>query len=359
MNQCHKEVKPQGRLCSLDVMRGLDMFFLVVVGPLCAAWHRAFGLPTWLSDQLHHVDWAGLTAWDLIMPWFIFMCGAAIPFALPKQMKEGKAGWRYWRHVLVRVLTLWVLGMVVQGNLLHLKWEYLQFYNNTLQAIAAGYFIAALLYLVPNRGVRYALPLLMAAGYGVALALGGDYTPTGNLAIRVENILFPSNHDGYSWVLTSLMFGAMTACGLFCTEVLRSAQTAKRKVFTLAIFGVSLLLGGLLLGIWEPAIKRIYTVSFTAQAMGYGVLTLGMLYVVIDVCRLNRGWGLLTLYGRWALTAYLCGTLFWYPLKVTAQTLTHGFAKWVEAPIYGIVETMAAVTLLTGVLWIRDRLARK
>jgi predicted acyltransferase len=117
-----KTVTPsQTRLMSLDVMRGLDMFFLVALGPLLSAWQRAWGLPSWLSSQLNHVDWAGLTAWDLIMPWFIFMCGAAIPFALPKQMVEGKAGWRYWRHVLVRVVTLWVLGMVVQGNLLQLK----------------------------------------------------------------------------------------------------------------------------------------------------------------------------------------------------------------------------------------------
>ena len=78
--------KPQKmRLMSLDVMRGLDMFLLVGVGPLMAAWQRAFGLPTWLSAQLRHVDWVGLTVWDLIMPWFIFMCGAAIPFALPKR----------------------------------------------------------------------------------------------------------------------------------------------------------------------------------------------------------------------------------------------------------------------------------
>ena len=70
--------RPQ-RLLSLDVMRGLDMFFLVVIGPILTTWQRIWGLPAWLNTQLRHVDWEGLTAWDLIMPWFIFMCGAAIP----------------------------------------------------------------------------------------------------------------------------------------------------------------------------------------------------------------------------------------------------------------------------------------
>lgn len=348
--------KPQKmRLMSLDVMRGLDMFLLVGVGPLMAAWQRAFGLPTWLSAQLRHVDWAGLTAWDLIMPWFIFMCGAAIPFALPKRLEGGRARGRYWRHVTMRVALLWILGMIVQGNLLQMKWEYLQFYNNTLQAIAAGYLIAALLYLVPNRCVRYALPFLMAMGYGVALAFGGDYTPQGNLAIRLEQWIFPSNRDGYSWCLTSLMFGVMTACGMYCTELLQSQKCVLRKIITLFILGGGLLGGGLVLGIWEPAIKRVYTISFTAQALGWGVLMLTLLYSVIDVCRMTRGWGLFTLYGQCALTAYLCGMIFWQPINLTARILTQGLTNYLSLGLYDVVQTVVSVLLLTAILWIRQR----
>jgi predicted acyltransferase len=234
----------------------------------------------------------------------------------------------------------------------------LQFYNNTLQAIAAGYLIAALLYLVPNRRVRYALPLLMAVGYGVALAMGGDYTPTGNLAIRVEQWVFPSNRDGYSWTLTSLMFGAMTACGMYCTELLQSQKGCLRKVIILLILGGILLGCGLLLGIWEPAIKRIYTVSFTAQALGWGVLMLTALYFVIDVCHITRGWGLFTLYGQWALTAYLCGMIFWQPLTLTARILTQGLTHYLSSGVYDVVQTVVTVTFLTTILYLRQRLQR-
>jgi hypothetical protein len=34
------------------------------------------------------------------MPLFIFMCGAAVPFALERRLKEGKCV--FWRHVLWR-----------------------------------------------------------------------------------------------------------------------------------------------------------------------------------------------------------------------------------------------------------------
>ena len=343
------------RLLSLDVMRGLDMFFLVVVGPVLGACERIWGLPAWLATQLRHVAWEGLTAWDLIMPWFIFMCGAAIPFALPKRLVNGRPTWAYWSHVLGRVALLWVLGMVVQGNLLSFNPAIISPYNNTLQTIAAGYLIAAVLLLVRNRVVRYAIPLAMAAAYGLTLALLGDYTPAGNVAIRFETWILPMNRDGYSWVLTTPMFGVMTLCGMYCTEVLKEEGAALRKVLTLLGLGVALLGGGLVLELWEPAIKRIYTVSFTFQALGWGVLMLTLLYGLIDVCRLSRGWGLLTLFGRRALTAYLCGTLFWYTLNVLAQTLVHGTAHLVGNTLYPLIQTLTATILLTAILWFRDR----
>jgi hypothetical protein len=227
----------------------------------------------------------------------------------------------------------------------------------TLVAVvcAAVYLIAAVLLLVRNRVVRYAIPLAMAAAYGLTLALLGDYTPAGNVAIRFETWILPMNRDGYSWVLTTPMFGVMTLCGMYCTEVLKAEGSALRKVLTLLGLGVALLGGGLVLELWEPAIKRIYTVSFTFQALGWGVLMLTLLYGLIDVCRLSRGWGLLTLFGRRALTAYLCGTLFWYTLNVLAQTLVYGTAHLVGNTLYPLIQTLTATILLTAILWFRDR----
>lgn len=345
------------RLRSLDLLRGLDMLLLTVIGPLLWGVHRVWGLPPWVREQLTHVSWEGLTLWDLIMPLFIFMCGAAVPFALPKRLTNGKPGWPFWRHVLGRVALLWVLGMIAQGNLLTLNPDRIVFYNNTLQAIAAGYLIAALAFLIPWRGVRVALPLLLAGAYGLILATCGDYTPVGNAALRFERWLFPSNHDGYSWTLTSLMFGAMTLCGMHCTELLRSRLTPWRKVGALVLLGGALLGGGLLLGHWEPAIKRVYTVSFTAQALGWGTLALAALYLLADVLRLCRGPGLVTLFGQYALTAYLCEEVFAPVLRTAANLLTQGVPYWLGARPQPFVQALAAAALLTGVLLIRKRLA--
>lgn len=342
------------RLLALDILRGLDMFFLTVVGPVMWAAGHAWKLPAWVQRQLTHVAWEGLTAWDLIMPWFIFMCGAAIPFALPKRLEAGRAGWRFWGHVLWRVSMLWVLGMVVQGNLLTLDWERISPYNNTLQTIAAGYLIGAVALLLPRVWMRVALAIGLMASYGLLLACLGDYSETGNFAIQVERWLLPSSSDNYSWCLTTLMFGAMTLVGMLCTELLRTkAFSAWRRLGTLVGAGFAVLGGGWLLGVWEPAIKRIFTVSFTLQALGWGMLALAALYLLADVLRIRRGWGLLTLYGQHALMAYLVMECFGAVLNYFVSILTQGVPHLLgeaHAAYYPLIHALTMAAILTWLL---------
>ena len=77
------------RLFSLDVLRGLDMMLLTVVGPLVCAAQKGWNcFPDWFMRQFNH-GWECFTLWDIIMPLFIFMCGAAMPLALERRLKKG------------------------------------------------------------------------------------------------------------------------------------------------------------------------------------------------------------------------------------------------------------------------------
>ena len=69
------------RLCSLDLLRGLDMILLTVIGPCVIAMNAACGLPDQVLAQFRH-SWVGFSLWDIIMPLFIFASGAAVPFAI-------------------------------------------------------------------------------------------------------------------------------------------------------------------------------------------------------------------------------------------------------------------------------------
>jgi hypothetical protein len=84
----------------------------------------------WINVQLEHVDWIGFRFEDLIMPLFMFLVGVVMPFSFQRRLAEGnKAG--LYRHILIRVAILWILGMIAQGNLLALDWSKLKLYSNT------------------------------------------------------------------------------------------------------------------------------------------------------------------------------------------------------------------------------------
>lgn len=369
------------RLYSLDLLRGLDMVFLTVVGPLVWAVHAGWGLPDGFLYQFTH-PWEGFAAWDIIMPLFLFMCGAAIPFSLERRL--GKNGSRpnaaYWRHVAGRVALLWVLGMVVQGRLLSFDILSIRFYNNTLQTIAAGYLGMAVLVCLPMKW-RVAVPLLGFAAYGLALHFGGDYSMTGNLAERVEQAVLaavmPTGSKAvhelgqlgylgrmaeigeihYTWIPTTPMFLFMVACGYFASRILLSGGEGKTKTLRLAAFGAALLAGGwMLAACGVKMVKHVFTVSFTAQAMGWSALLLAGAHLIADVWRFRAGTKTLILFGRTSLLAYMIGEFFWPCFTYTGDFLTGGLVHIVGAPARGVVSCLVSIALLVGALRIRRSL---
>ena len=358
-------MKNSKRLLSLDILRGLDMLLLTVIGPLFWAVNKVWAMPEAVQLQFKHA-WGGFTLWDIIMPLFIFMCGAAIPYALSKRLDEdGWATGAFWKHVLGRFALLWFCGMLVQGRLATLDPLQISPYNNTLQTIAAGYLIAALVMLIPVRALRVVVPFLLAGAYGALLYIHGDYTQDGNLAQIVEQkilgVLLPAGSaafktHGYTWFLTTLMFGAMTLCGAQCAEILRGKSSSGRKAAALFFLGAVLLGAGWALVPVVPCIKHIFTLSFTCQAMGWCVLALAILYVLTDVLPCRRGWWLVTLYGQCALTAYMATHFFRPSLEACTKSITKGFPRYIDKLYMPLAEAIVTVILLTIVLVIRRRL---
>ena len=347
------------RLYSLDLLRGLDMFLLAVVGPFFEALNATRPLPNTVMVQFHH-NWGGFTLWDIIMPLFIFMCGAAIPFALPRRQENGRAGRRYWRHVLSRAAHLWVLGMVAQGRLLSFDALLINPFNNTLQAIANGYLVAAAVLCIPSRKIRNATPFVLALGYALFLHLGGDYTPEGNAATRAElwflNLITPEGSKavamadpGYSWWPTIPMFGAMTLCGMAATEILLSTAAPRRRFGRLAALGAALLVGGWAFSPLIPPIKHIYTLTFSAQAMGWCCLALAALYGLTDILRLRRGTWLFILFGQTSLMAYMCHE-FKSVLRAFGKMFAPGAAHLFGESAEPLAIWFAASVLLVAIL---------
>ena len=332
------------RLMSLDVLRGLDTFLVPLL--------RWLGVPAGTVEFVANHPWEGFAAYDIIMPLFIFMCGAAVPFALGRRLTDdGRPTREFVRHVASRVALLWVLGLVAQGRLLEWNWMTWSPFNNTLQTIAAGYLMTALVMCLRPFWARVAVTAALPVGYAVFMAMGADYGRETNAAIVLEkqvlSVLCPAGSkafstNGYTWFATLPMFGFMCLCGSHATNVIRSARSVGRKLGTLAAFGGGMLvLGSVAEGLGIPCIKHVFTFSFTLQAMGWCVLLLAFLYLLVDVAGLKRGWGLALLFGQTSLAAYLLGDVFasipLHAAKLFASGAVRGCEKGLQSVFVGLV----------------------
>ena len=316
------------RLESLDILRGADMFLLLFLGPVLRGVCKLFpdGLG-WLSHQLQHVAWEGFVAWDIIMPLFLFMSGITIPFSMARYREGLKPDGKFYLKLLRRFCLLFVLGWIVQGNLLLFDWKQFHPFANTLQAIAVGYVITALTFVYLKPKWQIAVCLLLLAAYWLAFALTDmNLNPQENVAMTIDKAVLGSHRDGvewaadgswrfmkryqYTWILSSLNFAVTVLLGCFAGQLLRSNRySPSRRALLVCTFGAALVAIGLLLNPVFPIIKKIWSSTMTLYSGGICFLLIGLTYYLVDVKKWGRGLSWLKIYGMNAITAYVTGEL--------------------------------------------------
>lgn len=317
------------RLSSLDALRGFDLFVLVALGPLVLSLTHCLGAERYegLRAVFTHVDWQGFAPWDLVMPLFVFMSGVGIPFALSRYRNGANRG-PFLRRLIKRVVLLWLLGMVVQGNLLALDPSRIYLYSNTLQAIASGYLIAALLYTSTQLRTQILAAVLLLVGYWAAMEFisvgqygGGNYTPDANLAEWLDRTVLGRFRDGarldehgavvfapwyhYTWLLSTVTFGVTALTGVFAGSLARADWGGVKKVLAYLLVGVVLIFAGWLWGMDIPIIKPIWTSSMVLYSSGWCFVLMALFYLLYDVCHLTFGLNFLRVYGMNSITAYV------------------------------------------------------
>lgn len=316
------------RLASLDILRGFDLFMLLFLQPILVSIGRVYQAPWYQSVlyQLDHEVWEGFRCWDLVMPLFLFMVGAAMPFSFAKYRTAGGSRLPVYRRIARRVLLLFLLGLIVQGNLLAFSIESLQIYNNTLQAIAAGYLIASLILLHCSLRWQIVLTAALMIIYSVPMALWGNYDYGQSFAFHVDRIILADYRGdlSYTWIWSSLTFGATVMLGALTGELMKNSRQIPRPKIALIITGagVALIVAGLIAGQFEPIIKRIWTSSMTLFSGGICALLMALTYWWVDICGHTRGLNWLKIYGMNPITAYCLGEVINF--RSIVHSLTYG-----------------------------------
>lgn len=332
------------RLASLDILRGFDLFLLVFFQPVFVALGQQAQLP-WLTPllvQFDHEVWEGFRCWDLVMPLFLFMTGASIPFALSRY-KEGSNRTEAYRKIARRFVILFLLGMVVQGNLLGLDPMHIYLYTNTLQAIACGYAIASLAWLHSSLKGQLVLTIGLLIAYALPMMWVGDFSPEGNFAEQVDRLILGRFRDAtywdehgqwhfspyynYTWIWSSLTFGVTVLLGSFAGQLMKAGKTQRLKVAgRLAGIGIALVIGGSLWGLQMPIIKRLWTSSMTLLSGGYCFLLMALFYYIIDCKGHTKGLEWLKIYGMNSITAYMLGECVNF--RCIAASLFYGLERY-------------------------------
>lgn len=341
-------MKNQLRLESLDVLRGFDMFWIIGGEWIFGSLHGIFKSPVteFINTQLTHVRWEGFRFWDVIMPLFLFIVGTAMPFSFAKRLAGGDSKKKLYVHVFKRFMILFVLGMVAQGHLLEYDLSKLHIFSNTLQAIAAGYLIAALIML--NMKIKWQVSitagmLFLFWGFMAWVPVPGhgqgSLTPDGNLAIFIDHWILGSFQDGtsYSWILSSLTFACTVLLGVFAGYILRSNISQKKNMLRLTAFGILCLVLGLVWSLVFPIIKHIWTSSFVLFSGGICILLLTLFYVVIDIWGWRKWAFVFKVIGMNAIAVYMATRLFDFRLvgNVFVGGLAVRLGAW-NALIHGI-----------------------
>jgi len=283
---------PSKRLVSLDVFRGLTVAVMLLVNNP-GDWGHIYA-------PLAHAEWNGCTLADVVFPFFLFIVGVSLAYALAGAKTSPGRRWATWRSVARRAAVLAALGLFA-STWLDFEWATLRI-PGVLMRIALVYFLVASLFLVTNwRGQLLAL-LVLLAGYAALLQLvpvpgygPANLEPSTNLGAWLDRLVLGEAHlwkESRTWDPEGLL-GTLPALGTALLGTLAGQwlrrTSAQAKVPGLLLGAAVLVVAGLVWSQWFPLNKALWTSSYVLFTGGLAAGLLGLLYWLCDV-RGSRGW---------------------------------------------------------------------
>jgi predicted acyltransferase len=301
---------PKKRLLSLDVLRGATIAAMILVNDP-GDWAHIY-------PPLEHSKWNGCTPTDLIFPFFLFMVGVSIVYAMETKKQDianhSRMILRAFRRMVTLIVISWLIQLFYHPSIAHLR------IPGVLQRIAVVYFIVTVLYIKTSTKVMDWIFAIALIGYWLAMTLipvpGVGYAnlnPETNLGAWIDRSVWGVDHlwrESHTWDPEGLL-GTIPALGtgLFgirvATWLKRKDRDDSVKVSWMFVYGVSAVVLALIWDLFFPINKSLWTSSFVLYTGGLATIALALCFWLIDVQGREKGTWIFVVFGMNAISAYI------------------------------------------------------
>ena len=325
---------------------------------------------TWESiyAPLRHAEWNGLTPTDLVFPFFMFIMGVSMSFALSRFDHHFSRGFII--KLVRRTVILFLLGLFLSWFSLVCTGVEQPFSHirilGVLQRLALAYFFGSLLIVGVRRPANLAwISGIILAGYSILLALGhGFELSEQNIIAVTDRTLFGEAHLYREWLpdggriffdpeglLSTLPCIAQVIIGYFCGNILREKTEIHHRLLQISILGIALLFTGWLLSYGCPLNKKVWSPTFVLVTCGFASLLLVFLTWLIDI-RKKQKWGYpFHVFGTNPLFIYIVAGV----LATLLEVITVGESSLQEkiyTSIWSVLPDAHLASLIYGLLFI-------
>ncbi len=288
------------RLRSLDILRGLTVAFMILVNNP-GSWEYVYA-------PLEHAEWNGVTPTDFIFPSFIFIMGISMAFSLRKYHYRGSK--EAWKKVLYRTGVLLLIGYatgwlsrflyrITTGRGWHdavLNFDTARVMGVMVRLALCYFFACLLIFLCKKDKIIAGVTVLLLILYAFLLYIGHGYEflPL-NIVGRVDRAVIPDAHlyhgmtvDGVSMtfdpegILSTIGALSQTLLGYLMGKQILKNESNRSKIRIL--LPLSIVIGGMgmVLSIWMPLNKSVWSPSFVLVTSGTDLLLLCILMYLVD-----------------------------------------------------------------------------
>lgn len=275
------------RFTALDEVRGFTIASMVLV--------NTPGSWTYMWSFLGHAQWHGLQFADLVFPFFLFISGFSIAYALHRRSESIEISGSLAFKLFKRVALLFLIGLTLNWMPFQKAWEDVRIMG-ILQRIAMAYGIAAFLILALKGKAKKLLltgvGLLTLHQLGLIVGVSDSshiFSLEDSFARKVDLAVLGASHlymgEGLPFdpegLWGSLSAAVQVILGYVIGNHYRRNQDVQRDLIVPAI----LLLGlTLLLIYFIPINKKIWTATFVLSTSG---LALTLLFLVMKMHQSN------------------------------------------------------------------------